>query len=531
MDTRIDRFNSRRSTVYGTGGMVATSQPLAAQAGLSILEAGGNAFDAAVATAAVLNVVEPTSTGIGGDVFACFRTAAGELGGLNSSGPAPASATTDRVSDIVGGDDPTMPTHGPLTVTVPGAARGWEWTVEQHGRLTLAEVLQPAIRYAKEGYPVSEVIATYWRFAEELFETEHAKAAYLIDGRAPRTGELMRLPRLGETFEAVAAEGADVVYEGAIAEAIAAEVQAEGGLLTVDDLARFEPTPVEPESVSYHGVDVFELPPNTQGRIALETLAIAAEAGIDPDTFGSVEYTHTLIEAMKLAFHDGHHHLTDPDHVEVTELLDPAHITDRVGRIDPEGALEVDMLDSLAAEADTVLLCVGDTEGNLVSYINSRFMGFGSGLVAGETGIALQNRGASFSLDPHHPNHIAPNKRPFHTLIPAMARFDSDDWMAFGVMGGYMQPQGHVQVITNLVDGGMSLQEALDVARWRHQEDGGLAIEARFDTDLIHGLLSRGHDLRVRTPIGFGGAQAVRCEDGILSGATEPRKDGTVAAQ
>ena len=529
MDDTIDRFESRRSTVYGDGGMVATSQPLASQAGLEILRSGGNAFDAAVATAAVLNVVEPTSTGIGGDVFACFRTADGHLGGLNSSGHAPAAATVERVGEIVGGDDPSMPTHGPLTVTVPGAARGWEWTVEQHGRLTLGEVLQPAIRYAKEGFPVSEVIATYWRGAERLFETPHAREAYLLEDRAPRTGEMMRLPRLGETFETVAAEGADAVYEGTIAEAIASEVQEAGGLLSVDDLALFEPAPVEPESVDYHGVELFELPPNTQGRIALETLAIAEAAGIDQTSFGSVSYTHTLIEAMKLAFHDGHYHLTDPDHVEVTDLLDGDHVGDRASRIEDDSSLEANVLDSLAADADTVLLCVGDDEGNLVTYINSRFMGFGSGLVADDTGIALQNRGASFSLDPSHPNCIAPEKRPFHTLIPAMARFDEDDWMAFGVMGGYMQPQGHVQVLTNIVDGEMPLQRALDRPRWRHQADGTLAVEARYDDAMMSKLLRSGHDLRVRSPVGFGGAQAVRRTDGVLSGATEPRKDGTVA--
>lgn len=529
MHIDLDRFNSRRSTVHATEGMVATSQPLAAQAGLEILQGGGNAFDAAVATAAALNVVEPTSTGIGGDVLACFRTADGAIGGLNSTGYAPEAATVERVREAVGGDDPEMPFRGGHTVTVPGTARGWEWTLETHGTMAFADVLAPAIRYAEGGYPVSEVIGSYWRFAEELFTHDHARAAYLVDGeRAPRVGEIMRLPNLAETFRAVADEGADVIYEGHLAEAIAAEVQADGGFLTVDDLAEYAPTPVEPESVTFRDVEVFELPPNTQGRIALEALRVAEAAGLDADTFGSVDYVHTLVEALKVAFHDGHYHLTDPEHVRV-DLLDDEHIAERAANID-ETAQSADVLQSAAEDADTVLLCVGDAEGNLVSYINSRFAGFGSGLVAGDTGIALQNRGASFSLDPDHPNHIAPHKRPFHTLVPAMARFDADDWLAFGVMGGFMQPQGHVQVLANLIDGDMSLQAALDAPRWRYLAEGALACEARSDDHLLAKLSRRGHEVHIEPPVGFGGAQAVRRQAGVLSGATEPRKDGSVAA-
>ena len=529
MDADIDRFDSRRSTVLSTEGMVATSQPLAAQAGLAILQRGGNAFDAAVATAAALNVLEPTSTGIGGDVFACYRTADGEVGALNASGPSASRATLDAVRDAVGGDDPEMPMHGGPTVTVPGAARGWEWTLETHGTLGFAEVLEPAIRYATEGYPVSEVIASYWRAAEELFETPHAREAYLLDGRSPRAGELMALPRLGASLQAVADEGADALYEGHLGEAIVEEVQRDGGFLELDDLSGFEPEPVKPVAGSFRDATVYELPPNTQGMIVLEALAIAEAAGLDPEVYGTAEYDHTLIEATKLAFHDGHRHLTDPAHEPIPDLLGDGHVADRADRIG-DGVLEVSLLENLAEEADTVLLSTADAEGNLVTYINSRFAGFGSGLVAGDTGIALQNRGASFSLDPDHPNRMAPNKRPFHTLIPAMAELGDGSWLSFGVMGGFMQPQGHIQVLANLIDGGVSLQEALDAPRWRHFADGTLGVEARYDEAVVNRLARRGHDLGVRLPVYFGGAQAICRRDGVLMGASEPRKDGLVAA-
>ena len=526
MQADLDRFNSRRSTVLSTEGMVATSQPLAAQAGLEILKAGGNAFDAAVATAAALNVVEPTSTGIGGDVFACYRTADGELGALNASGPSGQRATLERVREQVGGDEPEMPLRGGLTVTVPGAARGWEWTLENHGTLGFDEVLEPAIRYATTGYPVSEIIASNWQSGDELFQTPHARAAYLTDDRPPHAGELMTLDRLGASLEVVADEGADAIYEGHLGEAIVEEVQREGGLLELDDLSDFEPERVEPVSSSFRDATVYELPPNTQGMIVLEALSIAEAAGLDPGSFGTAEYDHRLIEATKLAFHDGHRHLTDPRFDPPPALLDDKHITERASRIEDDSVLEAELLESIAEEADTVLLCTADAEGNLVTYINSRFAGFGSGLVAGDTGIALQNRGASFSLDPDHANRMAPGKRPFHTLIPAMAELGDGSWLSFGVMGGFMQPQGHIQVITNLIDGQMTLQAALDAPRWRHYADGTLGIEARYGEHIVSRLARRGHDLGIRLPVHFGGAQAISQRDGIIAGATEPRKDG-----
>ncbi|WP_435075535.1 gamma-glutamyltransferase [Halorubrum sp. HHNYT27] len=547
MEPDLDRFTSRRSTVYGQRGVVATSQPLASQAGIETLRDGGNAFDAAVATAAALNVVEPTSTGLGGDVFALYRTADGEVGAMRACGGAPADATIENVRGALDADDDAasyypddggyavddtdeagMPFYGPHTVTVPGTARGWEATIEELGRLTLADALAPAIRYATEGYPVSEVIASYWAGAEELFTDDHAREAFLFDGNAPEVGDIATLPRLGESMQTIADEGADAVYEGEIAEAIAEEVQSQGGFMTVDDLADFEVEWPDPVSTTYNGAEVYELPPNNQGLIALEALNVAAELGAGEYEYDTAERVHYFAEAMKLAFHDGHRHITDPAYEEVPPLASTEWATSRAAGVGPTADHDVSfgVPNANAEDADTVLLTVADDEGNVVSYINSRFAGFGSGLVAGETGIALQNRGASFSLDPEHPNSLEPGKRPFHTLIPAVVRLDEDDWAAFGVMGGYMQPQGHVQVISNIVDYGMPLQRALDEPRWRYRESGELGVEPHFDDDVAAKLVRKGHDVRTLSPVQFGGAQIVRNEDGVLSAATEPRKDG-----
>jgi len=530
----LDRFTSRRSTVYAPRGVVATSQPLAAEAGVSLLRNGGNAFDAAVATAAALNVVEPTSTGLGGDVFACYRTADGDVGAMRACGGAPEGASRERVREAVAESENdaevTMPETGPHTVTVPGTARGWEATVERLGRLTLADTLEPAIEYATGGYPVTEVVADQWRHAEELFEDDNARGAYLFDGAAPEVGRTVRLPELGASLERIAEEGADVVYEGEIAEAIAAEIRAHGGFMTVDDLAGFEVEWPDPLSTTYRGYEVFELGPNNQGQIALEALNIAAETDAGDHPYGSVERVHAFVEAMKLAFHDGHYHVTDPEYEDVPPLHSRAYARERAAEIgeEPLADVEVGTPDAAGEDADTVLLTAADEEGNVVSYINSRFAGFGSGLVAGETGIALQNRGASFSLDPDHANRLAPGKRPFHTLVPALARRD-DEWLAFGVMGGYMQPQGHLQVLANLLDYDMPLQAALDAPRWRYCADGTLALEERMPAGVASKLARRGHDVRVEPPALFGGAQVVRDDGGTLSGATEPRKDGQVA--
>ncbi len=328
-------------------------------------------------------------------------------------------------------------------------------------------------------------------------------------------------------MEQIAEEGADVVYEGEIAEAIATEVQEQGGFLTVADLAEFEVEWPDPISTTYNGAEIYELPPNNQGLIALEALNIAQELGAGDYDYGSAERVHYFVEATKLAFHDGHRYITDPEHEDHPPLGSMEWAEKRSAQISEEAnnTVSFGVPNANAETADTVLLTVADDEGNVVSYINSRFAGFGSGLVAGDTGIALQNRGSSFSLNTDHPNRLMPGKRPFHTLIPGIATFD-DDWAAFGVMGGYMQPQGHVQVISNIVDVGMSIQQALDEPRWRYREDGTLAVEPHFDDSVTAGLVRRGHDVRILSPGKFGGAQIARNEDGVLSGATEPRKDG-----
>jgi Gamma-glutamyltransferase len=429
-------------------------------------------------------------------------------------------------------DEVAMPGRGPHTVTVPGTARGWEATLDRLGRLSLADALQPAIRYASEGYPVTEVVAAQWRHGEDIFTDEHAREAYLIDGHSPAVGETVRLPELGETMERLAAEGAEVIYEGEVGAEIARTVQNAGGFLTVDDLADFEAEWFDPLSTTYGGVEVFELGPNNQGQIALEALNIAAEIGAGEHAYDSAERVHAFAEATKLAFHDGHHYVTDPDYESVPPLHDPAYARGRAQQIGDEArqTVAVGPPGVPGEDADTVLLCVADAAGNVVSYINSRYKGFGSGLVAGETGIALQNRGSSFSLSPEDPNRLEPGKRPFHTLVPALARLDDGDWAAFGTMGGYMQPQGHVQVLANLVDYGMGLQRALDEPRWRYRPGGTLAVEDRLAEGVGPALARRGHDVSVEPATVFGGAQIARYENGTLSGATEPRKDGQVAA-
>lgn len=525
----LDRFSSRRSTVYAPSGIVATSQPLAAQAGLSILKDGGNAFDAAVATAATLNVVEPTSTGLGGDVFALYRTADGETGAMRSCGGAPAAATIDTVREAIASDgEISMPSTGAHTVTVPGTARGWEATIDRFGRRSLTRVLQPAIEYAREGYPVTEVVAAQWKHAEDLFTDAHAREAFLPGGEAPSVGQTVRLPNLAKSLERVAEEGADAVYEGPIGDAIVEEVQSNGGVLSNRDLCDFEPEFIDPVSTTYNGATVYELPPNNQGLIVLEALNIAEEIDAGEHPFTSPDRVHAFAEAMKLAFHDGHRHIADPDYEDVPALGSKAYARRRAERVsDTATDVSFGVPDAHAEDADTVLLTVADDEGNLVSYINSRFAGFGSGLVAPGTGIALQNRGSSFSLDPDHPNRLEPGKRPFHTLIPALIRFDTDDWAAFGVMGGYMQPQGQLQVLSNLIDYDRPLQAALDAPRWRYRENGRLALEERMENSVPTKLARRDHEVSIHPPSMFGGAQIVRNEEGTLSGASEPRKDGT----
>lgn len=526
----LDRFNSRRSTVYGTRGVVSTSQPLAAESGIDVLRNGGNAFDAAVATAAVLNVVEPMSTGLGGDMFALYRTADGEVGAFRACGGAPEQATPAAVQSALCGND-EMPERGGMPVTVPGAPRGWETLLGKFGRHSMESVLEDAIRYARDGFPVTEVIASMWDDSAELLIGDNARETYLVDGkRAPRVGERFTNAPLAETLSTLAQSGADPFYEGPIAEDIVTAVDAQNGLLRKADLEGFNTEFVDPIVTTYNGVEVYELPPNTQGMVALEALNIAEELGCANRELPESERVHRLVEAMKLAMHDGKRYITDPEYESVPALADKAYAADRATTVgDTASEPSIGCPKSPAEDADTVLLTVADGDGNIVSFINSVFHDFGSGVVAGSTGITLQNRGASFSLDPSHPNSIAPGKRPFHTLIPGLVRFDDDDWAAFGVMGGYMQPQGHLQLITNLIDREMTIQEALDEPRWRYMSDGSVAVEGRFDASVAAKLARRGHDVTFELPVEFGGGQIARNDRGTLSGATEPRKDGTAA--
>jgi gamma-glutamyltranspeptidase/glutathione hydrolase len=489
-----------------------------------------------VTTAAALNVVEPMNTGIGGDVFALYRTADGDVGAFRSCGGAPAAATREAVGDRVAerrGVDPsaaTMPHTGPLAITVPGTVRGWDRLLADHGRRSLSTALEPAIDYATEGFPVGEIVADEWAAADALFTDADAREEYLIDDRLPRTGEVMRLPDLGGTLETIATEGADAFYEGPLADRIAAAVRDRGGFLAADDLADFEPEYVEPVSTTYHGADVYELPPNNQGLVAIEALNVADEIGAADHDYNSPERVHYFVEAFKRAFHDGHHYITDPKFEDVPDLGSRGYAAKRAETVgDRAGSVSVGGPGMPAEDGDTVLLTVADDTGNVVSFINSIFTDFGSGVVPEGTGITLQNRGSSFSLDPDHPNRLEPGKRPFHTLVPGLVRFDRDDWAAFGVMGGYMQPQGHLQVLANVVDYDMSIQAALDAPRWRYLEDGGLAVEDRFPRGLLPKLVRRGHDVEIRPHGAFGGGQIARRTGDVLSGGSEPRKDGTAA--
>ena len=520
-------FPSRRSVVMANNGIVATGQPLAALAGLDILKAGGNAADAAVATAAMLNVVEPMSTGIGGDCFALiYDGKTGAIRSLNGSGRSPYAATIAAMHER---GHKTIPQRGFLPVTVPGTVAGWSDLLRACGTMSLERVLEPAITYARDGFPVSEVIAGNWeRAVQKLAADPAAAATYLINGRSPRAGEIVRQPDLARTFQAIAAGGADAFYRGEIARAIVKHSQRNGGLLDLADFADHASTWVEPISVTYRGVKVYECPPNGQGLAAL--LALNMLQGDDLAELGhnSADTLHLLIEAMKLAFADAYRFVADPDFAPAPlgDLLSPSHAQKQRAMVNMSHAAPGPLFDY---GSDTVYLTVVDRERNAVSFINSLYMGFGSGVVVPGTGICLQNRGALFSLNPNHANALAPHKRPYHTIIPAMATKEGKLLMSFGVMGGFMQPQGHVQVMANVVDFGMNPQQALDAPRFCYHEGLKVAVESGVPAQVCANLRTRGHDLVVTGEgIGFGGGQIimVNAESGALMGGSEPRKDG-----
>ena len=523
------RFPSRRSNVLARHGLVATSQPLAAQAGLTVLKEGGNAIDAAIATVATLCVVEPTSTGVGGDAFALIWSAADQtLYGLNASGPAPAALTAELVRRR---GHKEMPFRGPLTVTVPGSLRGWQAALERFGSRSLAQLLAQPIAYARDGFPVSQRIARAWARSESLMK-EH-DASRRVWTPAPRPGQLFHNPDFASTLQALAGDGVDVFYAGPIGQQIAATVQQAGGVLTEDDLRAYAAEWVEPIASEY-GPEArfYELPPNGQGLTALLAFNIAAGFQLDQLDFDDPQRWHILIEAMKLAFADAAAYIADPRQVDVpvADLLSQAYTDRRRQRLDREHA-RLPAPGRPSRHGETVYLSVADEAGNMVSWIQSLYAGFGSGLTAGSTGVQLQNRGANFVLDDDHPNQVAPGKRPYHTIIPGFIIRAGRPWASFGVMGGFMQPQGHLQVGLNLLDLGMDPQAALDAPRFRWLDGRRVALEAHAPPPLRAALQERGHELLPLAETAqthFGGGQViVRDPDsGVLIGGSEPRNDG-----
>ncbi|TMW70574.1 gamma-glutamyltransferase [Alteribacter natronophilus] len=533
-DSQHYPYASQRMVTYAQNGMVATSQPLASQAGLDILKKGGNAIDAAIATAACLTVVEPTSNGIGGDAFALVWTK-GELHGLNASGPAPNALSIDAVKEK---GHKEMPTFGLTPVTVPGAPAAWAELSEKFGKLPLKDVLAPAVEYARKGYPLSPTLAYFWKRAEEAFrkkldgeEFAHWFTTFAPDGRAPEAGEMWKSEEHARTLELIGETNAEAFYKGELADRIDSFSKEHGGFIRKEDLASYKPEWVKPISVNYKGYDVWEIPPNGQGIVALMALNMLKDddfsAGRD-----DADTLHRQIEAMKLAFADGHRYVTEESEMSVTSdaLLSPEYGRERRDLIGEHA-----MYPSAGEppKGGTVYLATADGEGNMVSFIQSNYMGFGSGVVVPETGIALQNRGHNFSLDPEHDNALKPGKRTFHTIIPGFLTKDNEAVGPFGVMGGFMQPQGHMQVVMNTVDFGLNPQAALDAPRWQWMKDRTVMFEQSFGAPVAQQLTRKGHDIQVaHMGGGFGRGQIIwrNPETGVLAGGTESRTDGSVSA-
>ncbi len=528
-----------RSVVMARNGLIATSQPLASAAGLRVLQEGGNAIDAAVTAAAVLSVVEPTMNGVGGDLFAIVYNARTKtIHGLNASGRAPSAAIPEEFRRR---QLESIPYRGELSVSVPGVVDGWHELLSRHGTLTFERALAPAIGYARDGFAVSEIIAHQWKDVESVLARDPAAAStFLLNGRAPATGEVFRNPALAATLDQLARNGRDAFYRGSIAAAIAADMKRRNGLLTEADLSAHRSDWIEPISTTYRGYQVLELPPNTQGIAALEMLNILE--GLDLKALGhnSAAYLHLLVEAKRIAFADRDAWLADYDAVPpaaLKRMLSKEYAAERRREIDGERAAREyksfglpgsnqEIEEHPEARGDTIYLTAADRDGNVISLIQSIYESFGAGIVAGETGVVLHNRGSLFSLRAGHPNLLAPGKRPFHTLVPAMVLREGRPWLSFGVMGGDMQPQGHVQVLLNLIDFGMNVQEAGEAPRFRHSSNG-LALESGISPEARFGLDARGH--RIISSVGaFGGFQGILIDprSGVLMGGSDPRKDG-----
>jgi gamma-glutamyltranspeptidase/glutathione hydrolase len=515
-------YPSRRMPVLARN-VVATSQPLAAQAGLRMLLKGGNAFDAIVATAAALTVVEPTMNGIGSDAFA-LAWDGGELHGLNASGRSPAAWGPQRFAGRS-----AMPTEGWDAVTVPGVVSAWAALSRKLGRLPFAELFGPAIEYASAGFAVSPVIATQWQAqAARLRDQPGFADAFLPGGRAPRAGEVFRFPAQAQTLREIADSGGESFYRGALAQRIAAHSAECGGAMTPADLAAHQADWVEPIAQAYRGHVLHEIPPNGQGLAALIALGILGHfdlAAHGPDTADSF---HLQIEAMKLAFADVYRYVADPNHMELDarRLLDPDYLAARARLIARDKARA--MSHGVPPASGTVYLTAADAGGGMVSYIQSNYMGFGSGVVVPGTGISLQNRGSAFSLLAGHPNHVAGGKRPFHTIIPAFLTQAGKPVMSFGVMGADMQPQGHLQMTVRLLDHGQNPQAAADAPRWKVTKNGGVLLEHAVDERIASELASRGHRVARASAdsMEFGAAQLIQCLDEGYAAASEPRRDG-----
>jgi gamma-glutamyltranspeptidase/glutathione hydrolase len=530
-----------RSVTMARGGMVATSHPLAAQAGVDVLRSGGNAVDAAIAANAMLGVVEPMSCGVGGDLFVLYwDNKTQRLYGLNASGRSP-YALSRQVFEELGLEQ--IPTEGPLSWSVPGCVSGWEELQRRFGRKTLADVLAPAIAYAEEGFPVTEVIARYWKAAEQsLARWPDAARTFLVHGRAPRAGEVFRNPRLARTYRLLAEHGAAAFYQGEIARALVDFSRQNGGYFELRDLADHTNTWVDPVSTTYRGYEVWQLPPPGQGIAVLQMLNLLEPYDLRALGPGHPQYLHYFIEAKKLAYADRARYYADPEfaRVPVAELISKTYAEKRRARIDPDrAALDVPAGDPRLGMADTVYITAVDADRNCCSLIQSNYFGFGSKMVPGELGFALQNRGALFALDPEHPNTLQPHKRPFHTIIPGMVTRDGRPVFCFGVMGGDMQPQGQVQVLINIIDFGMNVQQAGDAARVQHfgsatptglpaQGGGTVAVESGISAAARAELEKRGHRVVSANGAAMGGYQGIWIdwEHGVLHGATEPRKDG-----
>jgi gamma-glutamyltranspeptidase/glutathione hydrolase len=530
-----------RSEVIAQNGMAATSQPLATQVALDILKKGGHAVDAAIAANATLGLMEPTGNGMGGDLFAIVWDAEEEkLYGLNASGRSPYNLSLSYFTD---NNYKKIPALGPLPVSVPGCVDGWQELHDRWGQLKMEQVLQPAIDYATKGFPVSELIAYYWgRNAEVLKEFPHFAATFMPDGAAPQKGEIFSNPRLAYTLKKVAQGGRDSFYFGTVAQRIVEAVQSQGGFLSERDLADHRSEWVEPLSTNYRGYDVWELPPNGQGTAVLQMLNILEGYDIAGMGFASADYIHHLVEAKKLAFEDRAQFYADPDFFDspINELISKGYAAERRALIDSDRAARAYPAGELE-QGNTIYLTTADADGNMVSLIQSNYRGMGSGVTPEGLGFVLQDRGELFSLEKGHANVYAPHKRPFHTIIPAFITKDGKPLISFGLMGGAMQPQGHTQIVCNLIDFEMNLQEAGDAPRIRHsgssqptgnvmRSGGRLYLESGFSPQVLRELTAKGHDIRF-TRGGYGGYQAIYWErdQQVYYGASESRKDGQAA--